>query len=179
MTVPNGRLRMTGLGTARRIPGFSLIETLIALVVMSVGLLGVAALHVDSMQRGQAGLFMTRAILLASDMADRIRANPMGGPFYDIGFGELPEAGMLCADTVDGPAPGWPAGCSPEDMARYDVEEWKNQLAPTSPLGLPDGDGSITPNTATIPPTYTIEVRWKTRGEEQTYTLTVQDDPGN
>jgi type IV pilus assembly protein PilV len=170
---------MTGPGTARRIPGFSLIETLIALVVMSVGLLGVAALHVDSMQRGQAGLFMTRAILLAGDMADRIRANPLGAPFYAIEFDQMPEPGALCADTADGPAPGWPAGCSPEDMARYDVEEWKNQLAPTSALGLPDGDGRIVANTATIPPTYTIQVRWKTRGEEQTYTLTVQDDPVN
>jgi type IV pilus assembly protein PilV len=178
MNVPSRFHRMKGPSPVCT-RGFSLIETLIALVVMSVGLLGVAALHVDSMQRGQAGLFMTRAILLASDMADRIRANPLGSLDYAIEWDEMPEPGALCADTVDGPAPGWPAGCTPDVMARYDVEEWKRQLAPTSPLGLPDGDGRIVANTATSPPTFVIEVRWTTRNDEQTYTLSVQDDPLN
>jgi type IV pilus assembly protein PilV len=159
--------------------GFSLIETLVALVVMSVGLLGVAALHVDSMQRGQVGLFMTRAVLLAGDMADRIRANPLGGLEYQIQWEEMPAPGQLCADSIDGPPPGWPAGCTPDQMAHFDVEQWKQQIAPTNPLGLPDGDGRIIVNTATTPPTYLIQVQWTSRNDQQIYTLSVQDDPLN
>jgi len=119
--------------------GFSLIETLVALVVMSVGLLGVAALHVDSMQRGQEGLFLTRAVLLAADMGDRIRANPLGSVDYAIEWQVQPVPGDVCADTSDGPAPGWPAGCDPTQMAKYDVQQWKEALAPTNALGLPAG----------------------------------------
>jgi type IV pilus assembly protein PilV len=155
--------------------GFSLIETLIALVVMSVGLLGVAALHVDSLQRGQSGLYLTRALLLAGDMADRIRANPLGLDAYAIEWAAMPPGGAACADTAMGPT----AGCDPARMAQYDVEGWKQALAPTSPLGLPGGDGRILVNKATSPPTYLIQVQWMDRTELQLYTLSVQDDPAN
>ena len=64
--------------------GFSLIETLIALVVMSVGLLGVAALHVDSLQRGQSGLYLTRALLLAGD-EDVLHCDPLPLGPQDLG----------------------------------------------------------------------------------------------
>jgi type IV pilus assembly protein PilV len=159
--------------------GFSLIETLVALVVMSVGLLGVAALHVDSMQRGQEGLFLTRAGLLAGDMADRIRANPLGGEDYAIDWQQQPAPADICADTADGPAPGWPAGCNPEQMAKYDVQIWKDSLAPTSALGLPAGDGRILVNAATVPPTFLIQVQWRGRRATEFYTLSVQDDPSS
>jgi type IV pilus assembly protein PilV len=159
--------------------GFSLIETLIALVVMSVGLLGVAALYVDSMQRGQSGLYTTRAVLLAGDMADRIRANPLGQADYAIDWAAMPDPGDECADTADGPAPGWPTGCDPTQMAHYDVTTWKEALKPTSPLGLPSGDGRILVNTATIPATFLVQVQWRGRTETKVYSLSVQDDPSN
>lgn len=156
--------------------GFSLIETLIALVVLSVGLLGVAALHVEGMRYGHSGLYTTRAVLLAGDMADRIRANPLGGTDYAIDWVETPAPGVVCADTADGPAP---AGCTGAEMAQYDVRLWKDQLAPGSPVGLPEGDGRILVNMASVPPTYLIQVQWQARGERQFYTLSVQDDPAN
>jgi type IV pilus modification protein PilV len=63
--------------------GFTLIETLVALAVLSFGLLGAAAMLLDSL-RGQAGaLRRIAAISLVRDMADRIRANPRGGAQYD------------------------------------------------------------------------------------------------
>jgi len=63
--------------------GFTLVETLVSLVVLSVGLLGAAAMLLDSL-RGHAGaLRAAAATSLVRDMADRIRANPQGGPHYD------------------------------------------------------------------------------------------------
>jgi type IV pilus modification protein PilV len=63
--------------------GFTLLETLVALVVLSVGLLGAAALLLDSVRGHAAALRRVAASNLVRDMADRIRANPGGGAHYD------------------------------------------------------------------------------------------------
>ena len=57
--------------------GFSLIEVLVALVVLSIGMLGIAALYVDSLRSGRTAIHRTQAVILVSDMAERIRANPL------------------------------------------------------------------------------------------------------
>src|SRR5262245_55355692 len=131
------------------------------------------------MQRGQSGLFATRAVLLAGDMADRIRANPLGGTNYAVDWQQIPGGDEDCADSADGPAPNAPAGCDATQMAIYDVRTWKEALAPTSALGLPQGDGRILVNTATIPTTYLIQVQWRGRQETQLYSVSVQDDPSS
>ena len=56
--------------------GFSLVEVLVALVVVSVGMLGIAGLYVNGMQAGRTATFSHHAVTLAGDVADRIRANP-------------------------------------------------------------------------------------------------------
>lgn len=62
--------------------GFTLIEVLVALVVMSVGMLGIAALYLEGLRAGRTALYRTTAVNLAADMADRIRANPNAGLAY-------------------------------------------------------------------------------------------------
>ena len=56
--------------------GFSLIEVLVALVVLSIGMIGIAAMQVEGLRFGQQAVIGTRAVGLAADIADRIRANP-------------------------------------------------------------------------------------------------------
>lgn len=56
--------------------GMSLVEVLVALVVLSVGLLGIAQLLVYGMRTSHAALLRTQAVNLVADMAERIRANP-------------------------------------------------------------------------------------------------------
>jgi type IV pilus assembly protein PilV len=63
--------------------GFTLVETLVALVVLSVGLLGAAALLLDSLRAHAGALRRVAAMSLVRDMADRIRSNPRGGVYYD------------------------------------------------------------------------------------------------
>ena len=65
--------------------GFSLVEVLVALIVLSVGMLGIASLYVDSLRAGRTALLRTQAVFLATDMADRIRANPTAGAAYALG----------------------------------------------------------------------------------------------
>ena len=55
--------------------GFSMIEVLIAVLVLAVGLLGVAALQMTSMNSGQEGYFRTQATAIAEDLASRVKSN--------------------------------------------------------------------------------------------------------
>ncbi len=76
-------LRNTQSRTIRYHGGFSLVEVLIALVIMSVGMLGIAGLYVEGMRAGRTSTFRHHAVTLASDVADRIRANRAGAIDYE------------------------------------------------------------------------------------------------
>ena len=72
----------------RNSKGFSLVEVLIALIIMSVGMLGIAGLYVQSMQAGRTSMLRHHAVTLAGDVADRIRANPAAGAAYAASPGQ-------------------------------------------------------------------------------------------
>ncbi len=81
--------------------GLTLVETLVALVVLSIGLLGAVAMLVDSMRTHTDALRRLAAVNLLRDMADRIRVNPRGRHAYDTRSG----AGLAsCAASACGPA---------------------------------------------------------------------------
>jgi type IV pilus assembly protein PilV len=129
--------------------GFSLVEVLIALIIMSVGMLGIAGLYVQSMQAGRTSMLRHHAVNLASDIADRIRANPMAGAAYIASTG----ADNNCvAQNVD---------CSIAQMAAHDIFLWQAQAAEFLPA-MADGTQQVIVayNAAATPPTYTITVRW-------------------
>jgi type IV pilus assembly protein PilV len=136
--------------------GFSLVEVLIALVIMSVGMLGIAGLFVQSMQAGRTSMFRHHAVTLAGDVADRIRANPTAGAVY-MGGG------------VDNGCVGGGVDCSEPDMAAHDIFLWAQQATDT----LPNGQVQITFDGAVTPPTYEIEVSWDEPGENLDYTITI------
>lgn len=52
--------------------GFSLVETLVTLIIISVGLLGVVGMQVAGIKNNQSAYYRTQATILASDMADRL-----------------------------------------------------------------------------------------------------------
>src|SRR5215475_12901480 len=83
--------------------GLTLIETLVALVIMSVGLLGIAALHVESVKAARAATLRTKAITLAVDMAEKMRANRVAvlNGNYTIDAGDM-GSNHNCADDDDG-----------------------------------------------------------------------------
>lgn len=150
--------------------GFSLIEVLVALLVMSIGLLTVAALQVFSLQVEANALNGTRATLLAADIVDRIRANPAGAAAYEIGLADgAPAPEEDCADTqaveVTGP-------CDPETLAAYDLWTWRQAMAAGNPLSVPSGAGAIDYLPGT-PEVHQITVQWRENNEDKTYVITV------
>ena len=106
----------------KRAGGFTLVEVLIALIILSVGMLGIAGLYVHSMQAGRTSLFRHHAVTLAGDVADRIRANPRAAAVYALAGGNN--------NCVDGGV-----DCTPQEMAANDIFLWDQQAADTLPNG--------------------------------------------
>lgn len=154
---------MTGNHTpgeqVKRTQGFSLIEVLIALIVMSVGMLGIAGLYVHGMQAGRTSLFRHHAVTLAGDVADRIRANPDAGAAY-IDAGVAPPPGTDCIDSG--------VNCSAAQMAANDMYLWDQQAAAT----VPNGDVRVTYNNGAVPSVYTVTINWNEAGDNPSYQIT-------
>jgi len=104
--------------------GFSLIEVLVTMLILSFGLLGVAGLLVSGVSNASSSEAMAKASQLAADMADRIRANPV------FGVSATSEYITAYVDT---------APTSPSTIAQKDKKEWLEALA----AQLPQGDGQI------------------------------------
>ena len=135
------------LENSPRQSGFSLVEVLIALIIMSVGMLGIAGLYVQSLQAGRTSMFRHQAVSLAGDVADRIRANPTAGVAY-AGAG----ANNNCvAANVD---------CDVVGMAAHDIWVWDQQAVNS----LPTGDVVVAFDDTVTPPVYTITVNWNEPG---------------
>lgn len=126
--------------------GFSLIESMVALVVLSVGMIGMAALYSQGLGAGRTAQFRNVAINLAADMADRIRVNRLGQADY----------GNPGANNACDPQTGGGVDCTPTMMAAHDLFVWNQQVQQS----LPNGAGQVQFNNGTNPPTYTITVTW-------------------
>jgi len=66
----------------KRMTGVSIVEALVALVIISVGMLGIAGLYLTSMQAGRSANLRMQAVNLATDMADHVRSNRNGKTKY-------------------------------------------------------------------------------------------------
>lgn len=132
-----------------------MVEVLVALVVLSVGLLGIAALLLKSMQSGRTATYRTQAVNLAADLADRIRMNRTAAGAY----------GTLFADVeIEVPACDSTGGCTDAELAATDLSRWKATLDEW----LPGGQGQVVvtaPLGAGEPTNYVITVQWIEAGE--------------
>ena len=131
--------------------GFTLVEVLVSLVVLSIGLLGIAKLMLVSSHANDSAYLRSQATQLAYEMLDNMRANKSQAVLgaYTTQAGAMPPLPASCIA---------PASCLPAQLALYDVYAWKQRLA--APAGaLPSGQGAIAVS-ATTPFTATIIVYW-------------------
>ena len=142
----------------RRSGGFTLIESLVALLVLSIGLLGVAAMQLASLQANNGAFQRTQATFLAQDITDRMRANraaALAGD-YDFNFGDA-------------------APVAPASVAEDDIFAWKARLSATLPAGA-SGDADDQPDAEIVTDvatnTVTVSIRWDdSKGEEDLLTF--------
>ena len=107
-----------------RVAGFTLVESLVAMVVISVGMLGIAAMYVEGLRAGRTSIYRTVAVDLAADMADRIRANSAGQAAY---AGAPAGNGAGCVNAGANLAPAAQAAC--------DLFFWQQQVTTLLPAG--------------------------------------------
>lgn len=126
--------------------GFTLVEVLVALVVLSIGLLGMAKMVMVSSHSNDSAYLRSQATALAYQAMDSMRANLSASTTngYITGLGVMPPAAPNCS-----------AYCPPPTLALSDVWGWKQHLKNT----LPSGTGSIA-TTATFPVLATVVVQW-------------------
>ncbi len=146
--------------------GFTLIEVLIAATVLAVGMLGAAAILVQSLQANRFAMQRSHAATLAADMAERIRADPAGATAF-----ALDAATTLPAPLLSCLAPN---ACVAADLAAAELYAWQQTLLAT----LPDARASIAVATAGSPGSniFTITVSWTQAGDDgpASFALSVQ-----
>jgi type IV pilus assembly protein PilV len=149
------------LDRSRYASGFTLLEVLIALIIVSIGLLGVAAMQATTLKNAGSSKYRSTAIGLTSDMADRLRANLEGVMIanFAVGNGYNRPRTALDDAAYNTPQPTCrSSGCLPEQMAQDDLAAWQERLASSMPRGtgvvcIDSGSGSApTFNGTTIDP---------------------------
>lgn len=135
--------------------GFTLLEVLVTLIIMSIGLLGLGGLMVNSLKNNQSSAMRSQAAWLAYDIIDRMRANrPIALPAtgvspYAIGMTDTPAGAGTAAD---------------------DLTKWRANLAAM----MSSGTGAVAVNTATG--AVTVSVQWddsRSSGGSSTQTFTM------
>jgi len=157
----------------RRQGGFGLIEALVAMAVLSIGLIGLARLQTHALRAAYTATQRTVAVAKAAEIVERMRANPIGvldandASSYDI------RAGSSFAEHGCDDRPGAVASsCTPAQLAEHDYTRWTASLTRDMPGTSPSGDIAV--QTGTTPPTVTVTINWTERSGDKTYATTLQ-----
>ena len=136
---------------ANRQRGVSLVESMIALLVISIGLLGIAALQITSMKQNNSALHHSQAVWIGYSVADRIRAN-----FNQFNsYAGINTSGTYSQDCVGG-------ACSAAQLVVADAADWA-----TAMQTLPGGLGIISSPSANE---LLISIMWDDEGTGATGT---------
>ena len=114
--------------------GSSLVEVLVAMLIMAVGLLGLASLQVISIKNINNSQFRSLATTYAYDMVERMRSNPGG-------------VSSNAYNAIDGSEtePSCTSSCSNAVIAQSDAYQWNSLISQAVNVGgLPNGLGTVT-----------------------------------
>jgi len=128
--------------------GFSLLEVLIAVVVVSIGFLATARMQVEGLRSSQSAYFSSQATLMMRDMADRMRANSNG----------VTDGHYRNVETSNSTA--WPGCIASESYAPPNAVEFRPTLPSSANI---EAKGTVTYDAGAN--TYTVTVSWSERIE--------------
>lgn len=138
------------LEQSRKQQGVTLVEAMIALLVISIGLLGIASLQLTAMSQNTSALNHSQAVWYAYNMSDRIRANITEFDNYD----GIDTSNGYAQDCVS-------SACSTGEMLTADAADWTAMVA-----NLPAGRGLINSNADGL----VVTVMWDDEGTGATGT---------
>ena len=150
--------------------GFTMLEVLVAMVVLSVGLLSLAGLQVISLRTNHSSYLRTQATIQSYDIMDRMRVNP-----DRVKAGDYDKPTQEGSAGTENTACETSAGCAIADVALHDLFRWNEAIADVLPDGVGivcidttpedgddpadpacDGEGSANPEVAI----YTVKIWW-------------------
>jgi len=148
--------------------GFSMIEVLVTLLIISLALLGTAGLQAYSMRMNQGGQFRTQAVFLVADLAERLEANK---PAAVNGLYQVADSGVpVAANTacING-------ACDSGTLATFDLSQWQNLVSAALPQSswevcVDANRDSVCDGAAVVsnPINYLIRISWVDRQTDKT-----------
>jgi len=159
---------------APRLEGFSLVEVLVALLILSIGLLGLAALQTTSLKYNTGSYFRTQATYFVYDIVDRMRANSAevtSGGGYDVpdasaastavsNYNSCKSSGCACNT----------ASCTSSNLASYDLGSWYDRMKNV----LPDAGTNLATININASKQVTITIYWKEQDLSKKQTWVIQ-----
>jgi len=147
--------------------GVTLIEALVTLLVLSVGALGVASMQLAGLKYTSGSYARTQAVILADDMANRLKSNRAFAVDLDSEGGVVADESPYEIATFNAAVPGTFVNClefpcTDAQLRTYDIVTWRNELARV----LPSGQGSITSierdvNNGVTERQFNISIQWR------------------
>lgn len=131
--------------------GFTLIEALVTVIVMSIGLLGVAALQNTSVKLSYDSYLRTQSALLSTDLFDRMRAN-LSVDYSQLSF-DSSNTSLDCSEAA--------ANCTALEMATYDAATWRGRVEEV--FGADSGFTIDVTDTGSEGIDFTITFTWSAR----------------
>lgn len=136
----------------RRPRGISLLEVLVAVVILAVGLLGIAALQVSTTTYTESSLRRSQAAALSREIIERMRVNPEEARDGSYDISTLPGFTTNCVGTA--------ANCTEAEIREHDLRLWSDRIEAT----LPSGDATIetqpVPADPDLPSEISVTLRW-------------------
>lgn len=135
--------------------GFTLIEVLVAAIVLAIGILGLATTMLTGLKSDKSAYYRSQASAIAYDMADRMRLNQDAiASYINLDTNNNAPSAPGCLSVAN--------GCNAADQYSVDVREWKNNFANVTNVSafspkLPNGRGQVTQDAAGR---YVITVSW-------------------
>lgn len=150
---------MSVVRLAKQQAGFTLVEVLVAALLLSIGLVGLAGLQAAALMNNQSSFMRTQVTALAYDLADRMRSNVPGA---NANAYNPANAGFVnnCTST---------AGCTAQQLAQNDLAEWNAEINTYLPMGQGwvcidstpnDGTSSLDPQCDGVGTQFTIKIWW-------------------
>ncbi len=152
--------------------GLNLIEVMIAVFVLSIGLLGMASIQLTGLQANQSAYFRTQASILAYDIADRMRSNSasaLAGDYVADGnsfstAAPPPQPPCSAFDPIAGAQVA--TGCTPQQQANADRFEWSNRVrfGNNNSNLLPSAEGIV----SRVGNVFTVNITWQETNPNET-----------
>jgi type IV pilus assembly protein PilV len=136
--------------TLRNSKGFTLVEILVAVLVIGAGLMMAARMQLIGIQNTQGGYLRAQAANLSYEIIDRMRTNIVGlsAGDYDMLVDDDSPTEITCGGAT--------ANCTPAQMAQYDNYWWRQTIS----RALPSGTGSIATTDSGDFTTVTVSMSW-------------------